>query len=371
MKKTIIISQLLIIFSCTQKNPNHNDSSLYVDIKKQHEVSVFDLFSHIEVIPLETLDSSLLKNVNKVLFHENNYYILDIEQHVLLRFDIEGKFISQIAKAGDGPEDYINLSDFFIEDQYIFMLSPMGIVYKYDLDGRLLDKIYLEGKSAGYHKFARLDDDKILFWSSVGSDTEQLSLFSSKENKIISYYYKDHDILNNFTNDVFYSWNNMVYFYKPFHNEIRSIKDDNLTVNYQWDFKENNTGVKNIDFTENNPERLLNALQSLEIPYFFNMQAQTNHYYYAQLISGLKNTSHIFYNKQTGSNVIFKKFKEDLHFNPVYWHEDYVIGITNPFYSIDKMISPEMIDDIGKSRFFNLKEDDNPCLIKYHFKMNK
>lgn len=121
---------------------------------------------------------------------------------------------------------------------------------------------------------------------------------------------------------------------------------------------------------ENNPEHLQKALQSLKIPYFFNMQAQTNHYYYAQLISELKNTSHIFYDKQTGSSMIFRKFKEDLHFNPVHWDEDYVIGVTNPFYSIDKMISPEMIDDIEKSRFFNLKEDDNPCLLKYYFKIN-
>lgn len=207
MKKTIIIFQLFILFSCTQKNSNQNDSSLYVDIKNQQEVSLFDLFSHIEIIPLETSDSSLLKNVNKVLFYENNYYVLDCEQHILLRFDADGKFISRIAKSGDGPEDYLNLIDFFIEEQHIFMLSPMGIVYKYDMIGCLQDKIYLEGKSISYQKFARLDDDKILFWSNTDSDTEQLSLFSRKENKIISYYYKDHGILNNFAKDVFYFWN--------------------------------------------------------------------------------------------------------------------------------------------------------------------
>ena len=53
------------------------NNRIAVDLDKPQKVSLFDYFSRIELIPLETNETVLVGSLHKIIEHQNNYYILD------------------------------------------------------------------------------------------------------------------------------------------------------------------------------------------------------------------------------------------------------------------------------------------------------
>jgi hypothetical protein len=110
-------------------------------------------------------------------------------------------------------------------------------------------------------------------------------------------------------------------------------------------------------------------METSEIPYFFNQQNQSSLYYYAQIVMNLKNTFNLFYHKQTQVYYLFEQTSEQVVMNPKYWQDDYIIGTANDnFYTKDKVLNRELLNDKNYQILLSIKEEDNPCLVKYHFK---
>lgn len=70
MNKHIFILYLIILFTasygCKEKQ-QADTNTIGVDLNDKQEVSIFDIFSKVDIIPLETNDSSLIKVIFKLL----------------------------------------------------------------------------------------------------------------------------------------------------------------------------------------------------------------------------------------------------------------------------------------------------------------
>ena len=123
---TLLIQIILIISSCgTEKKEIQN---IEVDIDDIQKVSFFDIFSKATIIPLETNDSSLIRNITKIIPFNNKFYILDYIKAEILFFDESGRYLSKIRDKGDGPNQYVNISDFDIDRSrnILICLSPVN-----------------------------------------------------------------------------------------------------------------------------------------------------------------------------------------------------------------------------------------------------
>lgn len=69
-------SCVFLLSGCKTEN-TEKSYTIYVDIDKENKVSFSDIFAKIELIPLETNEQSLIKNIMKVVAYDGNYYILD------------------------------------------------------------------------------------------------------------------------------------------------------------------------------------------------------------------------------------------------------------------------------------------------------
>lgn len=79
---------------------------------RSKELSDVDLFEKIELIPLETQDSSLVGRLKKIITVKDKYYITVDEKHIVTIFDNNGKYISNSSKMyGNGPGEYMIYSD--------------------------------------------------------------------------------------------------------------------------------------------------------------------------------------------------------------------------------------------------------------------
>ena len=104
MKYLFLLIIFIIIFSSCQ--PTINEKSISVDIGKISSLPPETLFTSARIIPLETTDSSLMAQIDKVLVHKKTIYLLDARQNIVFVFNDNGNFLFKINQKGRGPEEY-------------------------------------------------------------------------------------------------------------------------------------------------------------------------------------------------------------------------------------------------------------------------
>ena len=92
MKSSLIYYSAISIFfflSCTGSKEKRNMESdiITVNQERRDNISTKDLFSDIQVIPLETTPESLIRDITQIKFFEDRYYIHDYRRSQIFVFD--------------------------------------------------------------------------------------------------------------------------------------------------------------------------------------------------------------------------------------------------------------------------------------------
>lgn len=125
MIKYLCLLCLATLVGCTS-NPSSNSSLGVIDLSGDYPTRKVDLkeIADVEYVPLETTDNSLLTNMCSTNNISDNYIITyDTSSGDIFLFTRSGKFLRKINKKGDGPEEYVRLSnlavDFEAEELFI------------------------------------------------------------------------------------------------------------------------------------------------------------------------------------------------------------------------------------------------------------
>jgi len=106
------------------------------------QVELGSISDSICVVPLQTNDTCLISNIRDMFLYEDKIYILDMDAAKVFIFDRQGKCLSVIDNRGEGPQEYISLSCFYINKQnktLVLVDNQKHKEYIYSLDGRYLD----------------------------------------------------------------------------------------------------------------------------------------------------------------------------------------------------------------------------------------
>lgn len=185
---------------------------------------------NVEYIPLETTDNSLLGSVNKVLFRNDHFYVLDKRSGGVYVFDRKGNFLSSIVKPGEGPEEYIELMDMDVDKEgnvYIADNARM-VVKKY----RFPEFTHVETFDIGMHywEFSYLDESCFILKDVFGKEGMEMKLayFDGKNHKVTPLLEKAFSSVNEI--DVmkcskfnFYRSGDQLYYYERFTPNIYSV----------------------------------------------------------------------------------------------------------------------------------------------------
>lgn len=74
-------------------------------------------------IPLETNEECLITKIDKLIRYKSDYYILDKDMEAIFRYDQDGHYQGKLDRKGEGPEEYVSLMDFQIENDKLYALS--------------------------------------------------------------------------------------------------------------------------------------------------------------------------------------------------------------------------------------------------------
>lgn len=149
------------LFSCTikqkanQSNPNLSIINLdNMDIKENINASYF--FKNPRSIILETSTESLIGEIDQ-LYIDNNYIIIfDHSTNLsILVFNIDGTYSHKIGKPGQGPHEYISITDFTVDSntQEIYLLDSDDLkIKKYNLhNGKFIKSIPINEDRCSEH----------------------------------------------------------------------------------------------------------------------------------------------------------------------------------------------------------------------------
>jgi hypothetical protein len=355
------------------------DSSVAIHIdldRKEDVVSYKDIFSKIEIIPLETNDESVFGGAPEYLRvgKDGSYYIFPFRSESIVVFDTAGAFIKHINKRGQGPGEYTEITDFNFNrfTSNLEILSPWGYVYIYDSTGvNYIETIKIEEIA---HEFANLTDDIYVFFSRFRKNNK-IFFFSKKQGKIVNETFPLPDFVRkktvfHHTYPPFYVYRDNLCFYDAANGDVYTIDPENMELKprYQWDM-----GKYTFDIS------LLNDNDNIDINYYLDFFKYDNRYAYCFIYNG-ENDNYfitsfrfrqeifsIFYNKNTKKHLLFTEFLEGgkcaLHF------------ITNEYmYVIADMeilslaVNKKLLDEENQKKLEQIQPDDNCVIIRYKFK---
>ncbi len=371
--KTRLISPLLVLLLLSSCNREDKVVGIAVDIEYTGQVSIFDLFEKVELIPLETSDHSLLVDISKIQIYEDDFYILDYPLSRVLIFNNQGKFVNSIDHWGVGPGEYISISDFNIDNQTeLTLLSPDNwSMYYYNLDGSFKNKVELPVIGRAYKSFQFLNRDTIIFWTF--DEKNRIKFYSLKEDRIIKEAFPEEDnYFNSFSIQEFPYGN---YLSRSSQNTVFGILPScDVKVAYTWNFGKLNNSKKQLLKAPkffSDPHEMQSFVEdvysSKNINYIFNYQGGNEKYLYTQIIRE-NNHINIFHTKETQENYLFILTSEQAGLYPVYWTDEYIVGIQPSSVELENVVPDILLDEENKKKKQSISEMDNPVLIKYYFK---
>lgn len=373
MKKLLGIFIMMLLFACTPTDENEIPT-LSVDLHSP-AVSLEDLFSKVEIIPLETSDSCLLVSIDKIVNVDGLLYIFDGRRPALYVFDEKGTFVRQISRWGDGPGEHLLISDFIVDkkQQTIGLLSPNGYMGMYDLYGRFIRQDVLPVKP-NYYAIAQFDTDRWVFWSCVREDEDGITIVGKDSLNTVSGFWRNDRILDMGSLNPFYEYNDNVYFTTAYQNIVYKLTEKGVYPVYCWDFGKDGIDDEMLQkylSIENEGKRndeLIKDLSDGTLPFCMKFHRENDLYYYVSLQKGLGTANkniNVFYRKQDGSTFVFERLAEKLSINPLLLTEDYIVSKLN--FDDYTYLRP-FLSEQDYSKLLLREEDDNPCLVKYYFK---
>lgn len=138
------------LMSCSSENEKEIDSTdiniddfrTYAIDPEKAPASFFDLVEEVEVMRLEETPESLL-SMNNMAFigHSQGQYILaGLSKPDIFVFSETGELVRRINHKGEGPEEYIRFSNFWVKNGRIGLYSVGRFIIQYDLEGAFLAK---------------------------------------------------------------------------------------------------------------------------------------------------------------------------------------------------------------------------------------
>ena len=373
-----------ILAACSSQTYETKNNVLKATLKET-EVSLKDLFSRIEVIPLETNDTALMDHVHRIRKVNNKYYILNEDYPGftyinILVYDAEGNFLHTIGKKGQGPEEYpwlIYDMDIDTEKDLVYMMSPSGMLYLYRTDGSFVRKMNMP-EGLIYHGMQFLNSNQILSWAGgTDIDNDAMCVLDADSAKLIKGLWRDHNDPNWDIIEFTYAYQDKIYFTPSIDRQVYEVSSDSLRIAYEWDFGEDNYDASSVrsrleGLTISEKDEKWNEMRKTGgVPYTLLKQGQTNKYYFTNVLGILgerddkgyaKNYFSLFYEKATGRSFYFKKTTEGLAIRPDMTTEEALYQLI-PTEDLELLLP--VLDETEKAKVMKRVEDDNPCLVKF------
>lgn len=386
---------MLIVCACSSK-----PSKTAVDIERiPVEVSnatsdASSFIEKIEIIPLETTDSSLMSGYRKTIYDKNmDIYAIYGKDQVVQTFSGKGEFIGSSRKMkGDGPQEYNMVVDIKFNPYLkgIDLLSPYGTIYTYSSTFELIAKRTVKTDFYFNTLMALSADDYVFVTPPIWTDQEIIFVNLKTQQSEIANYSGTISSNNTMDRECFYKNGDNLYFVPHGINyyfyRLDEKKKELIPVIYldfgDFEIKEGGlpgvavgkrTGTERTK-TDSERDRLSKGMRqraqyiresALVVPLVKFFNDDYVYIYFARGRTGFG--GNYIYNRKKKEGFVLNEGKPFI-MQPCFGVVDNVLmSIADPYY-VSRLVDTRLMLPEEISKMERLNEDDNPVILKYYLR---
>lgn len=143
-KYTLLLCGILFACNNPQKEITKDVSfkiklSSLIEKGNAENISLEKWGNKIKFIPLETNDSILIKSINKIVQKNDKLLIVHTQRASI--FDLKGKYLYDISRRGNGPEEYTSLKSLTVKNDTIFIKEGNNRIKLFNWQGGFIGQI--------------------------------------------------------------------------------------------------------------------------------------------------------------------------------------------------------------------------------------
>ena len=176
----LILIICLFITSCSGGNEQSTQGEEVISLAKESFNLTEDFFSQISLVPLQTTEQALIRDIDAVSMVGDTLFLLDRRQLKVFIYLTDGKLVNVIEDIGNGPKEYSRIVDIDVHNGALAVLcdAPTKIMY-YTYDGEFVKEQRLTDY---WGTFASLGDNFCLYRrGALGKRT--LNIFEERNGK--------------------------------------------------------------------------------------------------------------------------------------------------------------------------------------------
>ena len=236
---SIYLYILLILSSCTEKNPN----TIFIDLNKSMKILNYSsIFKDIEYINLDVGDECILSGIKKICFDSDTIILQDSKSEGIFIFDKkESKLVSHINKIGQGPEEYH-------KDNAIAVDTVCNYIHIYDMMNFKVNIYSYKGEYISSYKtdyfmrdFAWINNKLLIIQPCINKVYKRNGVwfYSPKDKKeTLLLEHNGDDQYFEFMSTYIEQTGDNIYYYDRNDDCIYLIKNDSLSKLYEIDLKQ-------------------------------------------------------------------------------------------------------------------------------------
>ena len=381
MIKYLRFSLGILLVTIMYCSPKQTSQALRVNLSDIQNISIDQWFSSVEIIPLETVDSSLLHECSHIEYYHERYYVFDRRQQAVFVFDTTGKFLfNTLSSIGRGPGQYVTNMGIAINrttgnlEVLDWHARKIRIFNK---DGIFINDFSFPEEIVPIREFRSLSAELYLFYvRDWKKNRECINVYDVTEQRVVKRMLMMNSYEDNFVStsrNAFYWMDTTLCFSHTYAN------NDIYQIGASLDFQK----LYSYDF--GNKTFNSNALPKSESPQFYKSFDRDNkdRYAFPALKFESKDYHFCFFllndllyisrhhkgrsGGHTKGDVVYTRFDGGgMIFPPILFAKQYLYNVIEPSW-IPYMMNP-LFSDCQKELLGKIKEDDNPLLLKYRYK---
>lgn len=344
-----------------------------------------DYADEVIMIPLEFSDDCLLGEIDKVVMSDSCIFVMENEnQKGIYVFDHTGKFLCRIGSHGEGPEEFVDLSDFSLDEKerlvYLYDLTRKKVLV-FSYEGDFIKDIYMNYYADNF------EYQNGLFYlyreNPVYGDPLCSLVIKNDKGETVNAYYPLIEKSKYGHNCIFRKLDNEILFAEDMRDSIFTIKGDKLIPKYFIDYKDKSMSKVDRESIRNGKRKHYSVVQEtkkmagIRDIFEINDKVFINNVY-------ILTPKFTVYDKKTQEVKTFTSLINDLSFinlrDPIAQYKDYLITIATQdilqtsidygfdYYKKEKLMTEKEAEELKnmiEERFpdRNNIEDTNPLIF--------
>ena len=377
-----ILILIAVLISCGSRSKLNEDKEacvFKVEVEKALPIDVKSEIDSFRFLILETSDSLQIGRISKILFHDDKMIITDAITNNLYIFNRNGKLLNKISNIGNGPGEYVRIDDVLIDNVLKYIVVLDGIQKKmitYSMTGKYINEFTFQTEHAPMH-FGQINEDLYAFdYQRHSNDSlwKYNLVVSSLETGSEKQKYLPYEVslgVSFSPQTTLFKLEDTLVYIPQYSSIVYNILNDRIDVRYSFDFEDKWITDDFEKIKWNNAVDFMNALESSNFVYYFNLLETKSHIY--GRFNYKDKLCYLIINKQAQISKLFYDKKSDYRFSisPIAVDgNEFVVPLEA--YQIRDFVEEETVKNKlknnGISDYLQVSEDSNPILVFITFK---